>query len=78
MAWQATAYHTKRSKTNFFNKLLAYDFKPFILIETWVEFLFYCISFQTIDFVQFILNVIVYFIVSDNNFFVFQLCYRLW
>jgi hypothetical protein len=49
--------------------MLAYDLKPFILTETWVEFLFYCISFQTIDFVQFILNVIVYFTVSDDNFF---------
>jgi hypothetical protein len=40
---------------------ISHDFKPFILIETWTEFLIHYISFRATDFIQFILQVIAFF-----------------
>lgn len=56
---------------------LAYDFKPFILTETWAAFLFYCINSWAVDFIQFILNVLhLFYYVRQQIYGLFQLCYR--
>jgi hypothetical protein len=38
-----------------------------MLAETLAEFLFCCISFRAVDFVQFIFNAVIFIVVSDNK-----------